>query len=200
MTSYFKYLQDGTLPADATKARRIKVNALLYVLENGVLYRKSFNGPNVRYGLPNEIANGQVEVTNKEIVVGIKARLGLSQTRWVDEVPYVLWAHRTTPKQSMRGIPFNLVYTKAVILAKIRVPTHRVLEFDFESNSSILRVILNLLEERRIRATIRQADNKQRMAKYYNKRVKHVQIEEGDLVLRDNEASRQAKQGKLGPR
>ncbi|XP_071695590.1 uncharacterized protein [Rutidosis leptorrhynchoides] len=42
-------------------------------------------------------ANGQVEVTNKEIVAGIKARLGLSQTGWVDELPNVLWAHRTTP-------------------------------------------------------------------------------------------------------
>ncbi|XP_071699264.1 uncharacterized protein [Rutidosis leptorrhynchoides] len=45
-------------------------------------------------------ANGQVEVTNKEIVAGIKARLGLSQTGWVDELQNVLWAHRTTPKRS----------------------------------------------------------------------------------------------------
>ncbi|XP_071708707.1 uncharacterized protein [Rutidosis leptorrhynchoides] len=77
---------------------------------------------------------------------------------------------------------------------------HRVLAFDVENNSSVLRKNLNLLEERRIMAAIRQADAKQRMTKYYNKRVKHVQFKEGALVLRDNEASRQAKQGKLGPR
>ncbi|XP_071739859.1 uncharacterized protein [Rutidosis leptorrhynchoides] len=146
-------------------------------------------------------ANGQAEVTNKEIVAGIKARLGLSQTKWVDEVPYVLWAHRTTPKRSTGETPFSLMYgTEAVIPAEIRVPTERILAFDIENNSSILRENLNLLEERRIMAAIRQADAKQKMAKYYNKRVRYVQFKEGDLVLRDNEASRQEKQGKLGPR
>ncbi|XP_071713118.1 uncharacterized protein [Rutidosis leptorrhynchoides] len=203
ITPYVKYLQDGTLPTNAMEARRIRVSAPLYFLKNRVLYRKSFNGPNLRcltphqaidvvkemheglcahhsvssawpfckwaidivgpfprsvgnakflvvaidffskwveakvlakitgenikkfvwndivcrYGLPNEIvsdngkqfadnpfrswceelnikqtftsvahpqANGQVEVTNKEIVAGIKVRLGLSQTKWVD--------------------------------------------------------------------------------------------------------------------
>ncbi|XP_071714446.1 uncharacterized protein [Rutidosis leptorrhynchoides] len=171
------------------------------------------NVGNARYGLPNELvsdkgkqfaenpfkswcadlsirqtftfvahpqANGQVEVTNKEVVA--------------DEVPYVLWAHRTTPKRSTGETPFSLVYgTEAVIPAEICVPTHRVLVFDVENNSSVLRKNLNLLEERRIMAAIRQANAKQRMTKYYNKRVRHVQFREGDLVLRDNEASRQAK-------
>ncbi|XP_071688009.1 uncharacterized protein [Rutidosis leptorrhynchoides] len=306
--------KDGTLPTDAMEARRIRVSAPLCVLENGILYRKSFSGPNLRcltphqaidvvkemheglcaqhsgyrtivgrimrqgyywqsiykdttdviktwpfcnwaidivgpfqrsvgnakflvvaidffskwveakvlakltgenikkfvwndivcrYGLPNEIvsdngkqfadnpfrswceelnimqtftsvahpqANGQVEVTNKEIVAGIKARLGLSQTKWVDEVPYVLWAHRTMPKRSTGETPFSLVYgTEAMILAEIRVPIQRILAFDTENNSSILRENLNLFEERRIMAAIRQANAKQKMAKYYNK-------------------------------
>ncbi|XP_071712726.1 uncharacterized protein [Rutidosis leptorrhynchoides] len=127
--------------------------------------------------------------------------LGLSQTKWVDEMPYILWAHRTTPKRSTGETPFSLVYgTEAVIPAEIRVPTQRILAFDTENNSSILRENLNLLEERRIMAAIRQADAKQKMAKYYNKQVRYVQFKEGDLVLRDNEASRQEKQGKLGPR
>ncbi|XP_071687863.1 uncharacterized protein [Rutidosis leptorrhynchoides] len=292
MTPYMKYLQDGTLLDDVTEARWIKVSAPLYVLENGVLYRKSFNGPNLRcltpqqaadvvkemhdvssawpfckwaidivglfprsvgnakflvvaidfspnvlkqrYGLPNEIvcdngkqfadnpfkswceelsikqtftsvahpkANSQVDVTNKEIVAGIKARLGLSQTKRIDEVPYILWAHRTAPKWSTGETPFNLVYgTNAVIPAEICVPTQRVLAFDVEKNSSVLRENLNLLEERRIMAAIRQADAKQRMEKYYNKWVRHVQFREGYLVLRVNEESRQAKQGKMGSR
>ncbi|XP_071718717.1 uncharacterized protein [Rutidosis leptorrhynchoides] len=105
------------------------------------------------------------------------------------------------PKRSTGETPFSLVYgTEAVIPAEIHVPTQRVLSFDIENNSSILRENLNLLEERGIMATIRQADAKQKMEKYYNKRVRYVQFKEGDLVLRDNEASRQEKQGKLGPR
>ncbi|XP_071712195.1 uncharacterized protein [Rutidosis leptorrhynchoides] len=105
------------------------------------------------------------------------------------------------PKRSTGETPFSLVYgTEAVIPAEIRVPTHRVLAFDVENNSSALRENFNLLEERRIMSAIRQEDAKQRMEKYYNKRVKYMQFKEGDLVLRDNEASRQAKQGKLGAR
>ncbi|XP_071714616.1 uncharacterized protein [Rutidosis leptorrhynchoides] len=85
-------------------------------------------------------ANGQVEVTNKEMLADIKARLGLSQTKWVDELPYVLWAHCTTPKGSRGETPFSLVYgTEAVIPAEIRVPVQRILPFDTESNSSVLR-------------------------------------------------------------
>ncbi|XP_071715219.1 uncharacterized protein [Rutidosis leptorrhynchoides] len=61
-----------------------------------------------RYGVPNEIA-----------------RLGLSQTGWVDELPNVLWEHRTTPKRSTGETPFSLVYsTEAVIPAEICVPMH----------------------------------------------------------------------------
>ncbi|XP_071704727.1 uncharacterized protein [Rutidosis leptorrhynchoides] len=100
-------------------------------------------------------ANGQVEVTNKEIVAGIKSRLGLSQPKWVDEVPYVLWAHLTTPKWSTGETPFSLVHgTEAVLPADIRVPTQRVLAFGIENNSSILRENLNLLEGRLIMAVV----------------------------------------------
>lgn len=61
-------------------------------------------------------ANGQVEVTNKEIIKGIKTRLGRSQTGWTEELHQVLWAHRTTPKTSNGATPFSLVYgTEAMI-------------------------------------------------------------------------------------
>ncbi|XP_071714304.1 uncharacterized protein [Rutidosis leptorrhynchoides] len=180
MTPYLRYIHDGGLPIDKTEARRIKVTAPMYEVVN---------------------ANWQVEVINKEIVAGIKARLGLSQTGWVDELPNVLWAHRTTLKWSTGETPFSLVYgIEAVIPAEICIPTQRIMAFDIEANSEALRENLNLLEERRLMATIRQADHKHKMAKYYNKKVKHTQFEVGDLVLRDNEASKQIKFGKLAPK
>ncbi|XP_071740772.1 uncharacterized protein [Rutidosis leptorrhynchoides] len=54
-------------------------------------------------------ANGQCKVTNRDIVAGIKARLGYARTGWVDELPKVLWSHRTTPKASTGETPFSLV-------------------------------------------------------------------------------------------
>ncbi|XP_071718838.1 uncharacterized protein [Rutidosis leptorrhynchoides] len=113
----------------------------------------------------------------------------------------MLWAHRITPKRITGETPFSLVYgTEAVIPAEICVLTQRIMAFDIEANSYALRENLNLLEEIRLMAAIQQADHKHKMAKYYNKKVKHTQFEVGDLVLRDNEASTQIKFGKLAPK
>ncbi|XP_071699831.1 uncharacterized protein [Rutidosis leptorrhynchoides] len=106
-------------------------------------------------------ANGQCEVTNRDIVLGIKARLGLCRRGWIDELPNVLWVHRTTPKGATNETPFSLVYgSEAIIPAEINVPTMRIASFDESSNSEELRENLHLVEERREMAAIKEAINK----------------------------------------
>nr|XP_043627928.1 uncharacterized protein LOC122599476 [Erigeron canadensis] len=105
-------------------------------------------------------ANGQVESANKSIVKGIKARLGRSQNGWVDELHQVLWAHRTTPKTSNGETPFSLVYgTEAMISAEASVPTARRF-INSTENEEQLRTNLDLLEERREVAAIKEAEYK----------------------------------------
>ncbi|XP_071739672.1 uncharacterized protein [Rutidosis leptorrhynchoides] len=146
-------------------------------------------------------ANGQCEVTNRDIVLGIKARLGLCRRGWIDELPNVLWAHRTTPKGATNETPFSLVYgSEAIIPAKINVPTMRIDSFDESRNSKELPENLNLVEERREMAAIKEAINKQRIASYYNKRVQPLSFQLDDLVWRKNEACRAEDTGKLGPK
>ncbi|XP_071713242.1 uncharacterized protein [Rutidosis leptorrhynchoides] len=107
-------------------------------------------------------ANGQCEVTNRDIVLGIKARLGLCRRGWIDELPNVLWVHRTTPKGATNETPFRLVYgSEAVIPAEINVPTMRIASFNESSNSEELCENLNLVEEHREMAAIKEAINKQ---------------------------------------
>ncbi|GJX14300.1 reverse transcriptase domain-containing protein [Tanacetum coccineum] len=80
-------------------------------------------------------ANGQVEVTNKEIIKGIERRLGKAHQAWIDELPQVLWAHQIMPKSSNGETPFSLVYgSEAVILIEIRVEAKRVQDFDPKEN------------------------------------------------------------------
>ncbi|XP_071708633.1 uncharacterized protein [Rutidosis leptorrhynchoides] len=146
-------------------------------------------------------ANGQVKVTNRDIVTGIKARLGKHHQGWVDELHLVLWAHRTTPKDSTNETPFSLVYgTEAVIPAEVLVPTNRITTFDEQKNDEALRENLDALEERRTIAHIRQAEKKQKIANHYDKKFKPLNFQLNDLVLHSNEASRQQDVGKLGPR
>jgi hypothetical protein len=66
-----------------------------------------------------------------------------------------------------------------------------------DDNEENLRADLDLLEERRESAFIREARYKQQVARYYNRRVKHHHFQVGDLVLRNNEVSKAEKLGKL---
>ena len=51
-----------------------------------------------RYSIPAyPQENGQAEAVNKVIVSGTKKRLDEVKRKWVDELPHVLWAYRTTP-------------------------------------------------------------------------------------------------------
>ncbi|KAL0319786.1 UNVERIFIED_CONTAM: Pro-Pol polyprotein [Sesamum radiatum] len=65
-------------------------------------------------------SNGQTEVTNRTILQHLKARLDEAKGNWIDELPGVLWAYRTTARKSTGESPFNLVYgTEAVIPTEI---------------------------------------------------------------------------------
>ncbi|GKC54750.1 reverse transcriptase domain-containing protein [Tanacetum coccineum] len=145
-------------------------------------------------------ANGLVERANRSLMEGIKTRLGREKAGWVDELPNVLWAHRTSIKQSNGETPFSLTYgSEAVIPAEIGIPSYRTLMIREEYNEEEQRLNLDLLQERREAAAIREAKYKTKMEQYYNKRVRPAGFRPGEFVYRRNEASRIENEGKLGP-
>ncbi|GJT61427.1 reverse transcriptase domain-containing protein [Tanacetum coccineum] len=146
-------------------------------------------------------ANGLVERANRSLMEGIKTRLGREKAGWVDELPNVLWAHRTSIKQSNGETPFSLTYgSEAVIPAEIGMPSYRTLMIREEFNEEEQRLNLDLLQERREAAAIREARYKSKMEQYYNKKVRPAGFRPGEFVYRRNEASRVEDQGKLGPK
>ncbi|GJW97335.1 reverse transcriptase domain-containing protein, partial [Tanacetum coccineum] len=105
--------------------------------------------------------NGLVEKVNKSLGEGIKARLGKDNKNWLEEISHVLWAHCTMIKSSNGDTPFLLTYgTEAVIQAEIRMPTFRTAEVDMAENDEALEINLELLEEKREQAAIREAKSK----------------------------------------
>ncbi|GKE17601.1 reverse transcriptase domain-containing protein [Tanacetum coccineum] len=108
-----KQFVEGTFPAFYTKLGTLQASTSVY----------------------HPQANGQVEVTNREIIKGMERRLGKAHQAWIDELPQVLWAHRTTPKSSNRETPFSMVYgSEAVIPIEISMETKRVQDFDPKGN------------------------------------------------------------------
>ncbi|GJR81076.1 reverse transcriptase domain-containing protein [Tanacetum coccineum] len=146
-------------------------------------------------------ANGLVERANRSLGEGIKARLDEKSKDWIEELPHVLWAHRTMIKSSNGETPFSLTYgTEAVIPAEIGMPTLRTAEMDQTKNNEALGINLDLIEERREQAAIQEAKSKKKMEKYYNSRVRGTSFKPGDMVYRSNEASHAKDEGKLGPK
>ncbi|GJU57051.1 reverse transcriptase domain-containing protein [Tanacetum coccineum] len=108
MTPLFKYLEEGTLPADVKKARAIRHKSWRFA------------------------TNELVERANRSLGKGIKARLDARSKNWMEELPHVLWAHRTMIKSSNGDTSFSLTYgTEAVIPAEIGMPTLRTMEVDW---------------------------------------------------------------------
>lgn len=61
--------------------------------------------------------NGQVENSNRTILDGLKKKHDSEGRNWAEELPFILWAYRTTPREATRETPFALVYG-----AEVRLP------------------------------------------------------------------------------
>ncbi|GJV81801.1 reverse transcriptase domain-containing protein [Tanacetum coccineum] len=96
--------------------------------------------------------NGLVERANRSLEKGIKARLGKDNKNWLEEISHVLWAHRTMIKSSNGDTPFSLTYGMEAV-----IPAFRTAEVDVAENDEALEINLELLEERREQAAIREA-------------------------------------------
>ncbi|GJR68087.1 reverse transcriptase domain-containing protein [Tanacetum coccineum] len=145
--------------------------------------------------------NEQVERANRSLGEDIKARLGEDNKIWVEEVPHVLWAHRTTIKTSNGHTPFSLTYgTEAMIPVEIGMPSLRCEKIDQSMNDEALLLNLDILEEEREKAAIQEAKSKAKMERYYNAKFWGTTFKPGDFVYRSNEAIHAKDNEKLGPK
>ena len=155
-----------------------------------------------QYSSPGHLqANGQTEVTNRTLLRIIKTKLDEAIGAWLDELPDVLWAYKTTARTPIGETPFRLTYgTKAVIPVKVGVASTRQTTFSKKENDDKLQVNLDCLYEVRDKASSKMIEYEQKMVEYYNKKVKLRQLDIGDLVLRKvTTATKDPTQGKLGP-
>nr|GEV91132.1 reverse transcriptase domain-containing protein [Tanacetum cinerariifolium] len=220
-----EYLKDGTLLGDKKEASKLCIKARQYELLEGVLYRRSFLklwlscvGPLQANYVIREIHEGScrpgkvkffivamdyftkwIEAKVVATITGNQARLGEGNKDWIEELPYVLWAHRTMIKSSHGDTHFSLTYgTEAVIPTEIGMPMYRTAVADSVHNDEELWLNLDLLEEMRERAAIRKAKAKLKMTKYYNARVRGVTFRPGDFFYSSYDDSHAVDGGKLG--
>ncbi|GKV26785.1 hypothetical protein SLEP1_g36020 [Rubroshorea leprosula] len=186
------------------------------VIDNGTQFNcSSFRDFCSSYGIKLQFtsiyhleSNGMVESVNKCILEGIRPRLEQHKAKWADELNNVLWAYRTTSRTATGETPYHLAFgTEAVIPVEIGVPSFRVTHFDEGRNGQLLRENLDLLGENldllaevREEARLRTLVYKQKLANFYNKRVRPRTFKVGDLVLRKADLTGfETRFGKLAP-
>ncbi|KAK1592620.1 hypothetical protein Q3G72_027763 [Acer saccharum] len=129
--------------------------------------------------------NGLVEATNKTIKKLLKKKLQQKKGKWAEELPNVLWVSRTTKRTTTGETPYSLAFgTKAVSHIEHRLTSFKVQHFELEDNETMLRVSLDLLEEKQDRAAEWVAAYQCKIARCFNRRVNTLNFKEGDLVLR----------------
>ncbi|KAM2681639.1 hypothetical protein EV2_013279 [Malus domestica] len=118
-------------------------------------------------------SNGQVEAINKIIKQTLKTSLDKAKSCWPEFVPEVLWSYRTSYRTSTGETPFLHAFdTKAVVLVELKQATFQVQNYVQSENDKQLIVNLDLVEEHRNQAHLRNVTYKQRISNYYDSRVK----------------------------
>ncbi|VFQ83659.1 unnamed protein product [Cuscuta campestris] len=139
-----------------------------------------------------------LEWLDRTIINGIKKKLLSEGSKWVDELPRILWTYRTTPRRATGDTPFGLAYGfEARAPAEAVIPTRREIEYDPEVNEQNQAVEQNFVEERRDEARIRAENYRRQVKSYFDSRVKPRAFQVGDYVLRKREKSQPTKGGKV---
>ncbi|VFQ72040.1 unnamed protein product [Cuscuta campestris] len=139
-----------------------------------------------------------IDYFTKTIVDGIKKRLHELGTSWVEELSYVLWAHRTTPRRATGETPFALAYGfEAKVPTEVLVPSTRVEAYTPSLNEQLMEVDSHFTQERRDDAAMKAEEYQRQSKRYHDKKAVVRTFEVGDWVLRKREKSQPTKGGKL---
>ena len=130
-------------------------------------------------------SNGQEEVTIRTLKAALNTKLENLKGKWVEYLPEVLWTYRTSRKPETQETPFALAFgTEVVVPVEVGLKSPRVEFANTEHNEEILRLNLDLLEEKREQVLKRAEDYHKKTTKYYDRRVRLRSFKPDDLVLK----------------
>ncbi|KAI5344469.1 hypothetical protein L3X38_012346 [Prunus dulcis] len=146
-------------------------------------------------------SNGQVEAVNKIIKKTLKTKLDKAKGCWPELLPEVLWSYRTTFRTFTGETSFSLSFgTEAVAPVEIGQPTYRTFTYNVKANDEQLALNLDFIDELHDQSSMRNVAYKQRIAKYYDSRVKSRAFKMRDWVMRKvSLATKNPTEGTFGP-
>jgi len=133
-------------------------------------------------------ANGQAEASNKGIIKLMKRKIEENPRRWHTLLNEALWSYRMACHGSTKVLPYQLVYGHDAVLPwEIKIGSRWVSfqdQLTADDYATLMKDKLDDLAEHRLRALISIEENKKRVAKWYDKRVKAKEFADGELVCK----------------
>jgi hypothetical protein len=133
--------------------------------------------------------NDQVERANGMVLQALKDRIyddaSNYATRWLAELPHVIWGLRTQVSSTTGFSPFFLVYgSEAVLPTDVALGAPRIQFYEEGEAEQTRRIDLGSLKEQKLAAIMRQARHDQQLRRYHDRNVKETSFDISDLVLR----------------
>jgi hypothetical protein len=106
-------------------------------------------------------------------------------TRWLAELPHVIWGLKTQASSATGFLPFFLVYgSEAILPTNVAFRAPRIQFYEEGEAEQTRRIDLDSLEEQRLAAVMRQTRHDQQLRRYHDRNIKETSFNVGDLVLR----------------
>jgi hypothetical protein len=106
-------------------------------------------------------------------------------TRWLAELPHVIWGLRTQVSSATGFSPFFLVHgSEAILPTNVAFGAPRIQFYKEGEVEQTRRIDLDSLEEQRLAAIMRQAHHDQQLHRYHDRNVRETSFNVGDLILR----------------
>ncbi|GAA0155890.1 hypothetical protein LIER_13511 [Lithospermum erythrorhizon] len=119
----------------------------------------------------------------------------------VSAIPFAMWSIDLAGGGDEQDHIHCLVYrTEVVFPIEVYLLNIHQVGFDEEKNKEGMRAHLDFTGELRDQALHRMQEQKRRMSRFYNRKVRGMQFNVGDLVLRVMKASQRKNKNKLNPK
>jgi len=130
-------------------------------------------------------ANGHDEASNKGIIKLIKWKTEENPRRWHTLLNEALWSYRMACHGATKVSPYQLVYGHDAVLSwEIKTGSRQMFSQDQLTTDDYTTLMKDESEDlgHQLRALISIEENKKRVAKWYDKKVKANEFADGDLV------------------
>jgi hypothetical protein len=170
--------------------------------------RKNFKKCLSKFGIEHRVSmayraqtNGQAETSNRQLKSILNKTIEKGGKDWSKKLDGALWVYRTAFKTPIGMTPYQFVYGKACHLpVELEHKAYwAIKEMNLDLDAAVVkrRIQISELEEMRLKAYENASIYKERIKRWYDKRLKKKEFKEGDKVLLYNSRFKTFEKGKL---